>query len=327
MMEQVGRGILVLQMGLSLIFSPPYAESYKIRRSDCMINDTRDSVMHCTCSGVGDPFSIILNKGPKPELGVPYYGTRFGHNLAQQIKQAMVDNNITRVTTVYYEDCPDYPLRVKIDFKDFPLDSYFQKDLTDVSTIVFTRLHSVNLYLRNDLSWGNLTIRFHNIREINDFGYGKNGSVIIYGQVEYCDNPCDKIQPTAGEIREEKTCNDCDTESTLALTFQSVESVLFQDLILTPQNFHGHCSVQADQVGSFSVEGGRYGDVNIDVQADRCFGWKEETNCTSMFVLGGVLEEQEGVAGVVIGAVAIILVFIAVVGAVAGSRLKSGSVS
>ena len=35
---------------------------YKIRRSDCMMNDTMDHVMHCTCGGIGDPFSIILNK-------------------------------------------------------------------------------------------------------------------------------------------------------------------------------------------------------------------------------------------------------------------------
>ena len=35
---------------------------YKIRRSDCWINDTMDYMMHCTCGGIGDPFSIILNK-------------------------------------------------------------------------------------------------------------------------------------------------------------------------------------------------------------------------------------------------------------------------
>ena len=82
-------------------------------------NDSLPFVLHCTCGGIGDPFSIILNKviiivitiftssssssslfspqGPKPELGVPYYGTRFGHNLAHQIKQKMVDLNITKV--------------------------------------------------------------------------------------------------------------------------------------------------------------------------------------------------------------------------------------
>ena len=35
---------------------------YKIRRSDCWMNDTMDYMMHCTCGGIGDPFSIILNK-------------------------------------------------------------------------------------------------------------------------------------------------------------------------------------------------------------------------------------------------------------------------
>ena len=35
---------------------------YKIRRSNCWMNDTMDYMMHCTCGGIGDPFSIILNK-------------------------------------------------------------------------------------------------------------------------------------------------------------------------------------------------------------------------------------------------------------------------
>ena len=141
-------------------------------------NDSLPFVLHCTCGGIGDPFSIILNKviiiviiilnkviiiaviifmcsiiiifiilnkvnniviiiftllssssssqsslsphqlrhhhhhhhhlsssllppqGPKPELGVPYYGTRFGHNLVHQIKQKMVDLNITKVIKI-----------------------------------------------------------------------------------------------------------------------------------------------------------------------------------------------------------------------------------
>ena len=41
--------------------------------------------------------SPSIFQGPKPELGVPYYGTRFGHNLVHQIKQKMVDLNITKV--------------------------------------------------------------------------------------------------------------------------------------------------------------------------------------------------------------------------------------
>ena len=29
-------------------------------------------------------------QGPKPELGVPWYGTRYGHNLAEQVNQHML---------------------------------------------------------------------------------------------------------------------------------------------------------------------------------------------------------------------------------------------
>ena len=36
-------------------------------------------------------------QGPKPDLGVPYYGTRYGHNFPQQIKQKMLDLNVTQV--------------------------------------------------------------------------------------------------------------------------------------------------------------------------------------------------------------------------------------
>ena len=39
---------------------------YKIRRSDCFMAEARDgeesSEMHCTCGGIGDPYSIIMNK-------------------------------------------------------------------------------------------------------------------------------------------------------------------------------------------------------------------------------------------------------------------------
>ena len=36
------------------------AEGYKIRRTDCSMADT--TVMVCTCGGIGDPYSIIMNK-------------------------------------------------------------------------------------------------------------------------------------------------------------------------------------------------------------------------------------------------------------------------
>ena len=51
---------------------------------------------------------------------------RFGHNLVEQIKQTMVDLNISRVTELHYENCDDHPLRIKIDFEEFPLDSFFK---------------------------------------------------------------------------------------------------------------------------------------------------------------------------------------------------------
>ena len=60
---------------------------------------------------------------------MPYYGTRFGHNLAEQVKQKMVDLNISVVTEVLYHNCEDEALRVKIDFEEFPLDSFFQVHL------------------------------------------------------------------------------------------------------------------------------------------------------------------------------------------------------
>ena len=40
--------------------------SYKIRRSECFMAEARDgeesTEMHCTCGGIGDPYSIIMNK-------------------------------------------------------------------------------------------------------------------------------------------------------------------------------------------------------------------------------------------------------------------------
>ena len=84
-------------------------------------------------------------QGPKPELGVPWYGTRYGHNLAEQVnqhmlyctvlycavlqvKQHMLDLNVTAVTELHYTNCTGQhsALRIKIDFEDFAMDSYFK---------------------------------------------------------------------------------------------------------------------------------------------------------------------------------------------------------
>ena len=68
-----------------------------------------------------------------------------------------------------------------------------------------------------------------------------------------------------------------------------------------------------------------YEGVNNTIEAEECFGWEDKVNCTDMFEIGGIILEEEGLTGLVIAAVAIVLVFIAVVGAVAGMRgMKAG---
>ena len=48
-------------------------------------------------------------------------------------------------------------------------------------------------------------------------------------------------------------------------------------------------------------------------------------NCTDVFEIGGVTMEDEGVTGLVIAAVAVVFIFMAVVGAVLGMRgVKAG---
>ena len=91
--------------------------------------------------------------------------------------------------------------------------------------ITFSNIHSVNLYLNSALTWGNMTIKFENIQQINDFGYGKTGSVVVYGEVEYCEDPCSLVPPTVAgkekevEEEEEDSCNKCDPDSTLLMQF------------------------------------------------------------------------------------------------------------
>ena len=87
--------------------------------------------------------------------------------------------------------------------------------MTDLKLITFTNIHSVNLYLNSPLEWGNFTIKFNNILENNDFGYGKEGSVVVYGDVEYCYNPCDENSNSTND-----NCNWCDPQSTLIMDFE-----------------------------------------------------------------------------------------------------------
>ena len=88
---------------------------------------------------------------------------------------------------------------------------------------------------------------------------------------------------------------------------------------------HGHCFVKASSVNTFRVEGGKYEGVNTFIEAEDCLGWEDKVNCTDMFEIGGVTMEDEGVTGLVIAAVAVVFIFIAVVGAVMGMRgVKAG---
>ena len=93
--------------------------------------------------------------------------------------------------------------------------------------ITFSNLHAVNLYLNSALDWGNFTVKFDNIHADHDFGYGKEGSVVVYGEAEFCVNPC------TGDPGDNNTnCNNCDPSSTLLLEFDRL-SISFD---LT--NFH-----------------------------------------------------------------------------------------
>ena len=40
-------------------------QGYKIRRTQCSLAGQENEVMVCTCGGLGDPYSIIMNKVSK----------------------------------------------------------------------------------------------------------------------------------------------------------------------------------------------------------------------------------------------------------------------
>ena len=54
----------MLARGLLLAALVTAASSYKIRRSDCWVEEEGEAstTMVCTCGGIGDPYSIIMNK-------------------------------------------------------------------------------------------------------------------------------------------------------------------------------------------------------------------------------------------------------------------------
>ena len=45
-----------------LIIIVSVSDGYKIRRSECVMSEEDESTMLCTCGGIGDPYSIIMNK-------------------------------------------------------------------------------------------------------------------------------------------------------------------------------------------------------------------------------------------------------------------------
>ena len=179
--------------------------------------------------------------------------------------------------------------------------------------ITFSNVHSVHLYLNSALEWGNFTVKFDKILARTDFGYGRAGSVVVYGEVEFCYNPCN------GQERD--NCNDCDPDSSLALEFDSLDRVMFDDLRLSSgakKGQQGMSSIVMRNVSSLLVSGGQYEGVDIDIQVEECEAWEDPVNCTDVFLLGGVRNIDEGVSGLLIAALAVVFVFISVVGVIVG---------
>jgi len=302
------------------------SQSYKIPRTECDMD--QDSVtMRCTCGSKSDPYATVLNKGPNKDLGLIYYGTRYGHNLAWIIKQKMVDLNMTSVDTVIYENCTK-PVSIKMDLgyfpkneKDWPNTDVYQVELTEVKEIVFSNMHSVSLYLRGSMSWGNLTLRFENIQNVTDF-YGKKGSVVVYGEISYCEDPCSLVPANQTE---EVRCNDCDTNSTLSLYFNSVDTVTLYRADLasySDENEYGHGKIASTNVNKLQVIGGYYDRVDTSsVTALSCFNSPElhATNCSS-FLFQQELIDPPDMVPIFIGVATIAIAFLAVVGALAGSK-------
>ena len=55
-------GMHIQLVGLVIGLIIPRLNCYKIKRTDCVLDDIDEQKMICTCGGIGDPFSIILNK-------------------------------------------------------------------------------------------------------------------------------------------------------------------------------------------------------------------------------------------------------------------------
>ena len=55
-------GMHLQLVGLVIGLIIPRLNCYKIKRTDCVLDNIDEQKMICTCGGIGDPFSIILNK-------------------------------------------------------------------------------------------------------------------------------------------------------------------------------------------------------------------------------------------------------------------------
>ena len=134
--------------------------------------------------------------------------------------------------------------------------------------------------------------------------------------MEFCYNPCN------GSERE--NCNQCDPSSSLALEFLSLERVMLDDLSLAAgRGQHGHCSVRMRNVSSLLVSGGQYEDLLTDLQVEECEAWGEQVNCSDVFLLGAARTVEQGLSGLIVSALAVIFVFVAVVGVIYMNGIKS----
>ena len=86
---------------------------------------------------------------------------------------------------------------------------------------------------------------------------------------------------------------------------------------------HGHTAILIRNVTSLLVSGGEYEDTNTDIQVAECEAWGETVNCTEVFLLGGVRTVEQGISGLIISALAVIFVFVAVVGVIYMNGIKS----
>ena len=142
--------------------------------------------------------------------------------------------------------------------------------------------------------------------------------ILSFFKVEFCYNPCN--------LSDRENCNQCEPTSSLALEFLSLGRVMLDDLSLSAaaqRGQHGHSSIRMRNVSSLLVSGGQYEDTTTDIQVEQCEAWGEPVNCSDVFLLGGVRTVEQGISGLIISALAVIFVFVAVVGVIYMNGIKS----